>query len=173
MDGETPRQKLLEILQRRVDMAPFEVLVLLDEFEAWARSAEPLSVKDAEIVALIRDSEVRHYILDCVEERYTDPETGPIRDDDPASLRNRVWHVLHSLNREEEADPPIPVAVLELLERIRSGGQTSMIYRNSVINIALQMADNDALTRFAVRWLNDIESHYMEALKAMESGEPR
>ncbi len=64
---------------------------------------------------------------------------------------------------------PIPESVLEILETVRSGGETNMLARNTVIRLALEEADDTEETqdRQAVSWLVDNQSRYMEALTAM------
>ncbi len=62
------------------------------------------------------------------------------------------------------ADQPIPEDVLEVLEEVRSGGETNMLARDTVIALA------DSISRDydeAVAWLEANKDRYMEALNAM------
>ncbi len=63
----------------------------------------------------------------------------------------------------------IPDAVLDILEVVRSGGETNMMARNAVIRLALEHADDEgtATQYAAVMWLTDNDGRYMEALNAM------
>ena len=63
----------------------------------------------------------------------------------------------------------IPESVLEILEVVRSGGETNMLARDTVIYLALQEADatEEIQDRQAVSWLVDNKGRYMEALTAM------
>ena len=64
---------------------------------------------------------------------------------------------------------PVPESVLEILEVVRSNGETNMLARNTVIRLALEEADatEEQDDRLAVSWLVDNDKRYMEALNAM------
>ncbi len=55
----------------------------------------------------------------------------------------------------------IPESVLEVLEEVRSGGETNMLARQTVIDLAYGECDSEAIT-----WLEDNPDRYMEALTA-------
>jgi hypothetical protein len=58
---------------------------------------------------------------------------------------------------------PIPESVLTALEEVRASGETNMLAREAVIQLAM---DYDAPPD-AVMWLYDNKARYVEALKAM------
>jgi len=60
----------------------------------------------------------------------------------------------------------IPEAVLEILETVRSKGETNMLGRSAVICLAFEYGVGGAQLDAAL-WLEENPDRYIEALKAM------